>query len=176
MDALVEEVTELKIPVLQVNGDRPIQKTFQELCHVLKPFLFKREEQIESKLVSFIPEENLKAYEKSFVYRKSRFDRVSPSDRFTQKREFPVLYRNRIYYAKSQEEQEKIGRHPLQNLHRHESVPSDISYLPSIFVIGMGKTGKTALAKEIQKKLNLVHIKVAHVIREFMQNPFSQTA
>ncbi len=83
VDSLVEEISELKIPVLEVNGDRPVQKTFQELCHVLKPFLFKREELIESKLVSAVPEENLKFYEKSFVYRKSRFDRVSPSDRFT---------------------------------------------------------------------------------------------
>ncbi len=55
-------------------------------------------------------------------------------------------------------------------------MPTDIRYLPRIFVIGMGKTGKTALAREIQRKLNLVHVKVAHVIREFMRNPFSQTA
>lgn len=66
-------------------------------------------------------------------------------------------------------------KYPLQSLSR-EPVPLDVSYLPSVFVVGMGKSGKTSLAKELNKRQNLVHIKVAHVIREFMQNPFSATA
>ena len=40
----------------------------------------------------------------------------------------------------------------------------------------MPKTGKTSLCKNLAKDLNLVHIKVSHIIREFMKNPFSLTA
>lgn len=113
VDEFVEQIQELKIPVLSVDADRPELKAFQEICFLLKPFLNKREEHIESKLTSAIPEEQVKLYEKSWVYKKSRFDNSSPHDLYTKKREFCVLYRDRIYYAASQEEQEKIMRHPL---------------------------------------------------------------
>ena len=61
-------MAELKIPVINIDADRPTENVFLELCYNLKPFLLKREEKIESKLVSVVPEEQLKQYEKSYIY------------------------------------------------------------------------------------------------------------
>lgn len=57
-----------------------------------------------------------------------------------------------------------------------ETVPRDIDYNPIVFVIGMSKTGKTSLCQVLNKKMNLVHIKISHLIRDFVKNPFSATA
>jgi hypothetical protein len=50
-------MTELKIPIINIDADRPTENVFLELCYNLKNFLFKREEKIETKLVSIVPEE-----------------------------------------------------------------------------------------------------------------------
>jgi len=76
-------MSELKIPILSIDADRPLENVFLELCYSLKAFLFRREEKLESKLVTVIPEEQLRQYEKSFVYRKSRFGNLSPADLFS---------------------------------------------------------------------------------------------
>jgi hypothetical protein len=92
-------MTELKVPIVTIDADRPMENVFQEICYQLKSFLFKREEKIEQKLITQIPEEHLKNYEKSFVYKKSRYGDYSPMDLFTKNRTNPLLYRDRILYA-----------------------------------------------------------------------------
>jgi hypothetical protein len=96
-------MTEQKIPVIVIDADRPVQNVFLELCYNLKPFLEKRAEMIEKKLTSVIPEEQLKIYERSSVYKHSRFGKKCPSDLFSQNLQNCVLYRERIYYAKNEE-------------------------------------------------------------------------
>lgn len=55
-------------------------------------------------------------------------------------------------------------------------MPLDVDYNPRVFVVGLGKTGKTSLCQLLSKKLGLVHLKVSHLIRDFVKNPFSATA
>lgn len=50
-------MTELKIPIINIDADRPTENVFLELCYNLKTFLLKRDEKLESKLVTAIPEE-----------------------------------------------------------------------------------------------------------------------
>lgn len=50
-----------------------------------------------------------------------------------------------------------------------ESIPLDLSYKPTISIIGFSKSGKSTLAKKLHEKLGVVHLKVAKIVEEFLQ-------
>lgn len=101
IDQFLEQMAELKIPITTIDAERPVENVFLELCYHLKPFLFRRNEKLEARLATAVPEEQLKNYEKSLVYKKSRYGNLSPLDLFSRSLQFPVLYRDRIYYAEN---------------------------------------------------------------------------
>ena len=45
-----------------------------------------------------------------------------------------------------------------------ETVPLDLSLRPIVFVLGMYKSGKTALCQSLSTKLSMVHLKPEDVI------------
>lgn len=47
----------------------------------------------------------------------------------------------------------------------NDSLPTDLKFVPKVFVIGLPKTGKTTLAKLIEKKLKVVRISIADVLK-----------
>ena len=100
---------------------------------------------------------------------------MSPIDLFSKSLQFPVLYRDRLYYAESQEKQDKIMNQPIKQLCTR-SVPLDVSYVPAVIVIGLAKTGKTTLSKLLCNSLGMVHLKPSALIKASLLNPFSHTA
>jgi len=69
----------------------------------------------------------------------------------------------------------KILNGPLKCL-SNRTVPLDISYTPSVVVLGLNKTGKTTLCKILSSQLSLVHLKPSAMIKECLKNPFSKTS
>lgn len=61
-------------------------------------------------------------------------------------RDFPLIYRNRVYYFQSSEERDKVANLPLHYL-KASTVPTDVIIKPVIFVVGKPKSGKSTIAK-----------------------------
>ena len=60
-------------------------------------------------------------------------------------RSYPLLYKDRIYYLKDEEERDYTMRNP-QLLDANQAPPKDIKSTPIVFITGKTKTGKTTLA------------------------------
>ena len=62
--------------------------------------------------------ERLLFYEKSYNYKKSRYHNRNPLSLLDTpfNRQFPVIYRNRIYYLESEKEVEMVKTEPLKYL------------------------------------------------------------
>jgi len=53
---------------------------------------------------------------------------------------------------------------PIRSL-SNQTVPLDVSYIPKIFMIGIGKTGKSSICKLIEEKMKIVRIKISHLLK-----------
>lgn len=78
-----------------------------------------------------------------------------------------MLYRDRIYYFNYEEEVDKVVQEPLTYL-TNKSYPNDVTINPIAFVVGKPKSGKSALSKLLEEKLNLVRIKLSEIIEDYI--------
>ncbi len=82
------------------------------------------------------------------MYKHSKFgihSCISPSCPVKTK-EFPVIYRDLLYFFPSGQEREAFCERPF-HLSRSESMPMNINYCSKLFVLGRPKCGKTTLCK-----------------------------
>lgn len=64
---------------------------------------------------------------------------------------YPLIYRDRIYYLRDEEERDYIMRNP-KTLEQNEAVPKDVKFVPIIFIIGKTKSGKSTLGLNLKEK------------------------
>jgi adenylate/nucleoside-diphosphate kinase len=90
-------------------------------------------------------------YEQSYNFKKSRYYDRNPLNLFDvpRCREYPLIYRNRIYYFQSRTELEMVKMEPLKYL-VNKTFPIDINIKPSVFVIGKSHSGKSSLCKLLE--------------------------
>ena len=81
----------------------------------------------------------------------SRFGKLNPFSLMEVPRPYPLIYRDRIYYLRDEEERESVIKNP-RTLEQNSPPPSDVRSVPSIFIIGHNKTGKTTLAHNLRDK------------------------
>ncbi len=55
-----------------------------------------------------------------------------------------------------------------------ETIPLDINIKPKVFVIGLPKSGKSAVCKMLVQKIGVVHLKISKIIQGFMDQDSSQ--
>lgn len=64
---------------------------------------------------------------------------------------YPLLYKDRIYYLRDEEERDLAIRNPATLL-QNQPIPRDVKFVPIVFVIGKTKSGKSTLALNLQEK------------------------
>eukprot|EP00825_Cyclidium_porcatum_P011085 TRINITY_DN1566_c0_g1_i6.p1 TRINITY_DN1566_c0_g1~~TRINITY_DN1566_c0_g1_i6.p1 ORF type:complete len:1401 (+),score=376.97 TRINITY_DN1566_c0_g1_i6:144-4346(+) len=193
VDEVAEGFEQLGVPKIVIEADRPSDKVFEKILFSLRGNLEMRENLLEKyqcvKPKQPLPEEGeekpkpkrILYYEQSYVYRKSRLQTRNPLTLLDipHSKDFPLLYRNRIFYLNSEEELLKVKSEPLKYLQIKESFPPDFNPRPQVFIIGNSQTGKSALAKLLEKQMNLVRIKISHILSEFLTDhicPLTQQA
>ncbi|KAL4506760.1 hypothetical protein ABPG72_001181 [Tetrahymena utriculariae] len=175
----------LGIPVVEINCDVPIQQVFYRINYQLKKYLEQRQNLLEKHqcLMLMRPkkteEDNdeeekpfrLDFFEKSYTFRKSRYQDQNALTLIDvpRLREYPLLYRDRIYYFGSEEELRMVAHEPLKYL-TQKCFPKDVEIRPVVFVIGKPKTGKSALCKLLQEKLGLVRVKFSQILEEYIKD------
>lgn len=183
----------LGVPKIVVEADRGAEKVFEKIAFCLRAHLEQRENLLErfqcvrpKQPAAEEGEEQPKPkrilfYEQSYVYRRSRLQARSPLTLLDipHSIEFPLLYRNRIYYLGSEEELARVKSEPLKYLRIKDSFPPDFNPRPVVFIIGNAQTGKSALAKLVEKQMGLVRIKISHILADFLTDhicPLTQAA
>jgi YHS domain-containing protein len=150
-------IKEKNIPVIKVKNDKKIEETVKTLIDKLNPFIRQRKNLIEKQLVhsklSYVQERKLKELESSDIFRLSLYKNYSPlcPERLVRKTNYPVIYRDRIYYFSSEEEKQKFIAEPL-NYRSGKEFPLDINNSKKIFIIGNLKSGKTTISKILEEK------------------------
>jgi adenylate/nucleoside-diphosphate kinase len=88
---------------------------------------------------------------KNYIVRDSRFGKLNPFTLFENPKPFPLIYKDRLYYLKDEEERDYVMRNP-KSLQQNQSIPRDVKFTPILFVIGKPKTGKSTLARNLRDK------------------------
>jgi adenylate/nucleoside-diphosphate kinase len=130
-----------------------------------------RPDLIERQQAQPLTEKELPFYEQSYQYKQSKFGRNSPLQLSNpvKERRFAVLYRERIYYLASSEEQKAFLLEPSKFTKSVDALPLDIQTAPKISVLGLPKSGKTTLCQKICAATGAVHLQMADIIQQFIE-------
>jgi len=127
----------------------------------------KRPDMIERQQAQPLTEKELPFYEQSYQYKQSKFGRNSPLNISSpsKSRQFAVLYRERIYYLGSKEEQTAFLSEPSKYTKGVDAVPLDVRNVPQVCVLGLPKSGKTELCKRIAERTGAIHLQMDQIIQ-----------
>ena len=130
-----------------------------------------RPDLIERQQAQPLTEKELPFYEMSYQYKQSKFGVNSPLSLSNpvKERRFAVLYRERIYYLASSEEQKQFLVEPSKFTKGVDAIPLDIQVVPKISVLGLPKSGKTTLCEKICASTGAVHLQMADIIQQFIE-------
>ena len=112
----------------------------------LKEHIQFRPDLIEREQAQPLKEAEVTYYERSYTYKHSKFGLNSPITPYNpiKTKKFAVLYRERLYFLSSADEQRKFLLEPSKYI-KTEAFPNDVAIKPRIIVYGMPKSGKTTL-------------------------------
>lgn len=136
----------------------------------LKKRMQYRNDLIERELCSQLPLAEVKHYEASYTYKHSKFGLASPLNPFNpcKTKQQTVLYRERLYFPATAEERDQFMTQPSKYTLKVEPAPQDLTLRPTAVVIGLAKSGRSALAKTIAKRTGMVHLDIAEIIEAFV--------
>lgn len=83
-------------------------------------------------------------------------------------REFPVLYRNHVYFMKDEKERDEFIKTPLLYTQQVASAPWDLKPVPQCVVLGPPRSGKTELAKSLQDNFGVIPLHLRETLEELV--------
>lgn len=176
-EAFLEEfgtaLKEKNVPVLDdIKTDNSAEFVFVKLMQKLRDHFELRENLLEREQALALSSKELPLYETSFTYKQSKFGLNSPLSLSNpiKTREHAVLYRERIYYLSSPEEQAQFLKQPSKYTNDLESIPLDVPFKPSASVIGLPRSGKSTLCERISQHTGAIHLRPEDVIQEYIDS------
>ena len=173
LEEAIDAFKSANIPTIEIDSDKTIQTVYEEIKFKLGEYLEKRENMFEKFHVRPLNDDVLPFYEKSYVYRKSKFETGDPKApwKLPQDKEYPLIYRSRIYFFKSDEERKQASEN-IANLVKRQAKPKDVNTQLKAFIVGRKKTGKSTLAKMLEEKLGVIRIKIKHLLNKAIEFPY----
>ena len=142
----------------------------------IKENLVNRKDLIEKQLAQPLTVSDVKFHEQSYIYRHSKYGQNSPLDLSNpaKTKANAVLYRERLYFLTDKDQQQRFLKEPSRYTTSVETVPLDINIKPRVFILGLPKSGKTTLCKQLSEKTGIVHLKMSHIIAQFVDRDSQQ--
>eukprot|EP00746_Dinoflagellata_sp_MGD_P167078 gnl/MRDRNA2_/MRDRNA2_97418_c0_seq1.p1 gnl/MRDRNA2_/MRDRNA2_97418_c0~~gnl/MRDRNA2_/MRDRNA2_97418_c0_seq1.p1 ORF type:complete len:2329 (-),score=603.32 gnl/MRDRNA2_/MRDRNA2_97418_c0_seq1:172-7086(-) len=162
-------LTAARVPVVKVAADRHINAVHKAVTWHCRPFVEYRNSLIaRHQAVKASPKRCADLLTRGLA-RKSRYGNFSPMtpdipllsgrpDAFN----YGTLFRNRLYYVRSEAEAEMFLQRPLEFVDLPE--PSRVAVHPAVAVIGAPLAGKTTLCAKLCEKLGAVSLSIASVV------------
>jgi adenylate/nucleoside-diphosphate kinase len=180
-DTLFEEfVAAMKakdiLVVDEIRADSSPEYVFVKLLDRIKDNITYRRDLLERQLAQPLKPQEVKFFERSYIYKHSKYGVHSPLSLSNpaKTKKFSVLFRERIYFLSNEEEQKQFMKEPSRYTQSIETIPLDINIKPKVFVIGLPKSGKSAVCKMLVQKIGVVHLKISKIIQGFMDQDSSQ--
>lgn len=181
MDNLLESMKESCVRVEIFDANKSIDKVFKKIASIVSKSLEDRESLFERDCVFNVTETETLTTDKmidlqlkSYLVKESRFGNCNAiqTNKAIISKKFPLLYRNRLYYAASLEEREMIKWNPKKYISDQPAAPKDIALRPKIVMLGRYKSGKTTVAKRACEQLGLVYISIPDVLELFAKHKY----
>jgi adenylate/nucleoside-diphosphate kinase len=120
--------------------------------------------------------EEVKYFEKSYIYKHSKFGTNSPLSLSepTKTKRNAVLYRERLYFLSNAEEQQRFLKEPSKYTQSMPTIPLDLQIKPRVFTLGLPKSGKSTVCKMLNQRIGLVHLKMSKIITYFLNQDSAQ--
>ncbi len=131
----------------ELKTDISADYVFIKLLDKIKSFFFERDNIIERDLAVALEPKEVPFYEKSHIYKHSKFGLNCPVNMNNPRKtkRHAVLYRERIYFPGSDEARSCFMKEPSKYTCQ-ETVPLDLNYKPKIFLLGLPKSGQSTIA------------------------------
>lgn len=156
--------------IVDLKADSSADFVFIKILDRIKDNIAYRKDLIERQLAQPLKPEEVKFYEKSYIYKHSKYGPNSPLalGAPSKTKRNAVLYRERLYFLSNAEEQAKFLKEPSKYT-RMPTTPLDIPVKPRVAVLGLPKSGKSTVCKMLADKIGLVHLKMSKIIQSFME-------
>lgn len=170
IEGFEEKVSEMKVPVVKVNGDLEIERVYLRILAQIKSYFEERNSMYERSQVVDLKAEEVKFYENSYLFSQSKygyrslFDIARPD--FT--KQYSLIYRDQLYFFTTQDEKDQFKISP-EVYCKNEAVPKDVLIKPTAFVLGAPASGKSTICQQISKRTSMVHIKIEDLVPEFIE-------
>jgi len=151
-EAIKEELEAKKLKFIDdINTDVSAEFVHLKIIDKLHLNLKMRPDLIERQQATKLTKAELPLYENSFTFSQSKFGENSPISLSNpvKTKQHAVLYRERIYYPADEDEQSMFLNEPSKFTKGVESIPLDIHNKPKVSVIGLPKSGKSAICAAI---------------------------
>ena len=171
IEEFVEKVKGNKVPVIDIDGNLTTDRVNLRILSELKPYMEDRTSMFERAQIVDLKPQEVKFYERSYLFSlskygyKSLFDNARPDVT----KDFPLLYRDQLYFFYTQDEKEKFMATP-DIYCRNKAVPKDVWLKPVCYVLGTPSCGKSTSCERISARTNMVHLKVEEIIPEFIES------
>lgn len=181
LDALKDEFEEIGIKVVVIKTDFEIERVFKKTKAAIKHTLEERDAILTAHMAVAIKDSETedeltreKKVEKllaNYYYKESRFGKRNPlkPHQLNICLNFPLLFKNRIYYLSSEEERQAVMKAPLVLL-KNEAAPLDAYLGPRIFFIGKFKSGKTSIINLLVQHFDTIVVRMKDVVELLLKN------
>jgi adenylate/nucleoside-diphosphate kinase len=115
-----------------------------------------------------IDRHRVKDFLSNFIADESRFGKLNPYTLIEYPKSYPLIYKDRIYYLRDEEERDYAMRNP-RSLEQNQAIPKDVKSTPVVFITGKTKTGKTTLASKIREKFGFKVIDLEDILTDFVK-------
>lgn len=156
------------IPILEISTELPLQRLMQKITHELGKVMVNRSSLIERNLpIKLVPTKAQELLKKSKA-KISCFGNLCPvTPEFPISQDFPVLFRDRIYYPGSTIDQEKFVTNPWPYL-TSETNPKDVDLRALCAVLGGPCCGKSTLSKDLNSFIGVVRVGLRSAVQDIL--------
>jgi len=170
---------ESRVPIFTVKTQRSHTNVMKMVEHALRPYVQHRNSLIEKHQCRSIDPLYAERLQRHGHARLSRFRKFNPTgvDRLVHPStyEFPLLYRDRIYYVAGSFEEREASKGRIVDLLQAPD-PSPVETHPAIVVMGPPLSGKSTLAAKLAEKTGAIVVTGEEVLSGALQKMDNQLA
>lgn len=160
LNDFIEQLKAKLIPVIEISNDLNFENVYKNLLFQINPYLKNRENLIEKQLVYYnfqdLTIRKTKDLYASQIYSLGAYKDYSPinPEKLTKSCDYPLIYRDRLYFFNSIEERNLFAEEPLKYRTGRE-FPLDVSNSclnNIIYIIGNLQSGKSSVSRILEEK------------------------
>jgi adenylate kinase family enzyme/YHS domain-containing protein len=167
-DELKESFESKGIKILEISTESDFSRLMQRINYELKSVLSNRSSIVEKKLAIKLKKDKANELLVKSKAKVSRFGRCCPvNPDACVSEDFPVLFRDRIYYPGQLRDQEAFMNYPWDYLSQDVN-PADIDLKIITSVLGGPCAGKSTLCIDLNKELGLIRVNLRKSVQQIL--------